>query len=136
MNKLLKSKSGEGYVDSVIIVLSAILVIALAIKVIPVFIIKHQLDTYATELCRTAEISGRIDSETTIRAQELTNQTGINPVITWNASFISGTNEVQLNDDISVVLTYTMDIGLFNGFGSFPVHLTSKATGRSEVYWK
>ena len=26
--------------------------------------------------------------------------------------------------------------GLFGGFGSFPVTLTSKASGKSEVYWK
>lgn len=136
MKKLLKSKRGEGYIDSVIIVMSAVLVIALAIKVIPVFITKHQLDTYATELCRTAEISGRVDSETTIRAQQLTQQTGINPGITWTANYILGTNEVQLNDNISVVLTYSKDIGLFGSFGSFPVQLTSKATGRSEEYWK
>ena len=136
MLKNLKSRSGEGYIDSVIIVISAVLVIALAIKVIPAFIVKHQLDTYATELCRTSEIAGHVGTETTERAQELTQQTGINPGIIWTANYISGTNDVQLNDNITVVLTYTINIGLFGSFGSFPIHLTSKATGRSEVYWK
>ena len=113
MLKLLKSRRGEGYIDSVIIIMSAVLVIALAIKVIPIFIVKYQLETYATELCRTAEISGRVGTETTVRTQELTQQTGINPGITWTADYISGSNEVQLNDSIAVVLMYTMDIGLF-----------------------
>jgi hypothetical protein len=29
-----------------------------------------------------------------------------------------------------------VDIGLFGGFGSFPVTLKAQATGKSEVYWK
>ena len=57
MLKLLKSKRGEGYIDVCVLVLCAMLVIALAVQVLPVFISKNQLDTYATELCREAEIS-------------------------------------------------------------------------------
>jgi len=34
-----------------------------------------------------------------------------------------------------VILTVPVDIGFFE-FGSFPITLTSKATGRSEVYHK
>lgn len=136
MLKILKSKSGEGYVDVVVILISAMLVIALAAKVIPVFIVKHQLDTFATELCRTAEIAGCISSETAARAQELTEQTSLNPLIAWTADYISGTNRVQLNGNITVTLKQTVNIGLFGIFGSFPVELTSKATGKSEVYWK
>jgi hypothetical protein len=29
-----------------------------------------------------------------------------------------------------------VNIGLFGGFGSFPIELTAKASGKSEVYWK
>ena len=32
--------------------------------------------------------------------------------------------------------TAETDIGLFGGFGSFPITLTASATGKSEVYWK
>lgn len=136
MLKILKSNRGEGYIDVVIIVISAMLVIAFALKVIPVFVAKHQLDTYATELCRTAEIAGRVGSETTTRAQELAQQTGITPGIEWIANYISDSNNIQLNGSITVVLSYTMNIGLFGNFGSFPIQLTSKASGRSEAYWK
>ena len=59
MLKLLKSKRGEGYIDVCVLVLCSVLVIALAVKVFPVFIAKNQLDTFATELCREAEISGK-----------------------------------------------------------------------------
>lgn len=136
MLKLLKSKRGEGYIDTVIIVVSAMLVIALAVKIFPVFIAKHQLDTYAAELCRTAEIAGRIGIETDTRTQELTQQTGISPNIEWTVNYISDSHNVQLNDSFLLELSYSMNIGLFGSFGSFPVKMTSKAVGRSEVYWK
>jgi hypothetical protein len=42
---------------------------------------------------------------------------------------------IQLNNEVTVTLTLQYDIGFFN-FGSFPITLTSKATGKSEVYWK
>lgn len=131
MLKILKNKRGEGYIDVVVLVLCAMLVIALAINVLPVYIAKNQLDSFATELCREAEIAGRIGTETNLRAQVLREKTGLDPVITW-----SRTGNIQLNQEFTVTLTLQADIGLFGGFGSFPVTLTAKASGKSEVYWK
>jgi hypothetical protein len=131
MKKILKSNRGEGYIDVCVLVLCAVLVIALAVRVLPVFIAKNQLDTYATELCREAEISGRVGSETSRRAAVLTEQTGLSPRISW-----SKTGNIQLNEEITVTLTLDMNIGLFGGFGSFPISLRSEASGKSEVYHK
>lgn len=136
IKKLISSRSGEGYIDVITIIISAMLVIALAVKVFPVFVVKHQLNNFANELCRTAEIAGRVGIETTARKEELKAQTGLSPHITWTTNYISGTNKVQLNEKIEVTLNQTENIGLFGSFGSFPIELTSKATGRSEVYWK
>lgn len=133
--RLLKEKKGEGYVDTVVIVLAAMLVIAFAVKLFPVFVAKNQLNTYATEIMRTAEITGRVGTEISVKAESLKEQTGISPKITWQADYISGTNKVQLNDEMTVNVSRTVDIGFFS-FGSFPIELNSKATGRSEVYWK
>lgn len=131
MKKLLKCKRGEGYIDVCVLVLCAMLVIALAVQVLPVFIAKNQLDTYATELCREAEISGRVGSETSRRAAVLTEQTGLSPCISWSKS-----GGIQLNEEITVTLTLEKNIGLFGGFGSFPITLRSQASGKSEVYHK
>jgi len=128
--KILNSKRGEGYVDIIVIVLCIMLFVALAVKVFPVFIAKNQLDTFATELIREAEIAGRVGSETTAKANQLKTQVGIDPAISW-----SRTGNFQLNTEVTVTLTLRHDIGFFN-FGSFPITLTSKATGKSEVYWK
>ena len=128
---VLKNQRGEGYVDVIVMVLCAVMVLALAMRVLPVFIQKQQLDTFATELVREAEVSGRIGSETDRRAAILSEQTGLDPEIEW-----SDGGRIQLNDDITVILTLETNIGLFGEFASFPITLRSQATGKSEVYWK
>jgi len=129
--KALKSKRGEGYIDVCVLVLCAMLVIALAVRVFPVFIAKQQLDTFATELCREAEIAGRVGTETTRREQLLREKTGINPTVSWSTS-----GRIQLNEEFTVTVTLQTNIGLFGGFGSFPITLRAEADGKSEVYWK
>ena len=131
MLNVLKSKSGKGYIDAVVVVLAVMMVLALVVRVAPVFVAKQQLDTFATELCRTAEISGRVWSETTARANRLKDDTGLNPAISW-----SKTGNLQLNEEFTVTLSTTVNIGLFGDFSSFPITLSAKATGVSEVYHK
>ncbi len=131
MLKILRSKQGEGYIDVAALVLCAMLVIALAVRVFPAYIIKQQVDTFATELMREAEIAGRIGTETTNRELLLREKTGITPMVTWSKS-----GRIQLNEEITVTVTFETNIGLFGGFGSFPVTLRADASGKSEVYWK
>ena len=131
MKKILKSERGEGYIDVAVLVLCAMLVIALAVKVFPVYIQKQQLDTFASELMREAEIAWRIGNETSQRERILREKTGLNPSISW-----SKTGRIQLGEEITVTLTYQTNIGLFGGFGSFPITLRADAAGKSEVYWK
>ncbi len=131
MLKILRSKQGEGYIDVAVLVLCAMLVIALAVRVFPAYIIKQQVDTFATELMREAEIAGRVGTETTNRELILREKTGITPTVTW-----SKLGRIQLNEEITVTVTFDTNIGLFGGFGSFPVTLRADAAGKSEVYWK
>ena len=67
LKRLLRSRRGEGYIDVCVLVVCAMLVIALAIKIMPVYIAKQQLDTFATELVREAELYGGVGTETTRR---------------------------------------------------------------------
>lgn len=131
MLKLFHSRQAEGYIDVAVMVLCTMLVIAFAVRVFPVYIEKNQLDTFASELCREAEISGRVGTETTERAQMLKEKTGLDPDIQW-----SKTGKIQLNQEFTVTVTMRTNIGLFGGFSSFPITLTAKADGVSEVYWK
>lgn len=127
----LRNRRGEGYIDVIILVLCAMLVIALAVKVFPVYIAKQQLDTFSTELIREAEIAGQVGAETSRREQLLREKTGLIPSVSW-----SDTGRIQLNEEITVTVTFQTNIGLFANFGSFPITLRSDAAGRSEVYWK
>lgn len=79
LKRILRSRRGEGYIDVCVLVLCAMLVIALAVQVLPAFIAKQQLDTFATELVREAEIAGRIGPETDRREQALREQTRPGP---------------------------------------------------------
>ena len=131
MLKRLRSRRGEGYIDIAVLVLIAMLVIAFAVRLFPVYIEKNQLDSFSTELCREAEISGRVGTETDARARELEAQTGLHPNISW-----SRTGNIPLDQEVTVTVTAQTNIGLFGGFGSFPVTLKGQATGKSEIYWK
>ena len=128
---ILRTNRGEGYIDICVLVLCAMLVIALAVSVFPVFLAKNQLDTFAEELCREAEISGRVGTETARREQVLRQRTGLEPEVEW-----SETGDIQLNHEITVDLTVARNLGLFGNFGSFPITLRASATGKSEVYHK
>lgn len=131
MKQILKNNRGEGYMDVVVLVLCAMLMIALAVKVFPAYIVKQQVDTFATELVREAEISGRIGSETTNREILLRERTGITPTVSWSKN-----GRIQLNEEVTVTVTYRVELGLFGGFGSFPITLRADAAGKGEVYWK
>lgn len=131
LQSILKGKRAEGYVDVIVLVLCAVMVLALALKVLPVFVAKQQLDTFATELVREAEVTGRVGSETDRRAAILREKTGIDPDISWSTG-----GRIQLNEEVTVTLTLQKNIGLFGDFGSFPITLQAQAVGKSEVYWK
>ena len=128
---IVKNRRAEGYIDVVVLVLCAVLMLALAIRILPVCVAKQQLDTFATELVREAEVTGRVGSETSRRAAVLREKTGIDPDISWSTG-----GRIQLNEEVTVTLTLRRNIGLFGGFGSFPITLQAQATGKSEVYWK
>ncbi len=100
----LRDSRGEGYIDVAVLVLCTMLVVALAVKVLPVYIAKSQLDTFAAELCREAEIAGRVGSETSLREQVLREKTGLDPVVTW-----SKTGKIQLNQEFTVTVTLRRD---------------------------
>lgn len=92
---------------------------------------KIQLDNFADELVREAEISGRVGSETAARQRVLEEKTGLHPAVSWSSS-----GNIQLNEEVTVTVTLQKDLGLFGRLGSFPVTIRARASGKSEVYWK
>lgn len=132
LDKILKENGGNGYVDIVVLVLIAIMVIALGIKVFPAFMAKDRLNTFANQLLREAQVEGMIEIDYESIAESI--DININSV-TWEAKTIDD-RKVQLDEVITVTCTTNVEIGLFGDFGSFSIPLKSKTTGKSEVYWK
>ena len=129
--KIMRDKKGEGYIDAAVVVFCVMFVIALGVRVFPVFITKLQLDNFADELVREAEISGRIGYETTARQRTLEEKMGIHPTVSWSRQ-----GKIPLNEEVTVTLILQKDLGLFGRLGSFPVTMRARASGKSEVYWK
>ncbi|MCL2637498.1 MAG: DUF4320 family protein [Oscillospiraceae bacterium] len=125
-----KSKKGEGYIDVVVLTIVSMLVLCTLLAVAPVFIAKMNLDTYANELSREAEISGRVGAETTQRLDRLNEIKGLNPDVAWDRI-----GRIQIGQDVTVTVSTVVDIGFFS-FVAIPITLTSTATGTSEVLWK
>lgn len=132
IRNICKNCEGESYLDVAVGVLCLMLVVALAMTLFPIFMKKQQLDTFAEEIVRQAEIVG--STNVSGRIAQLKRETGLDPQIQWDCEYYSG-NKVRLNGDIQVTLTERVDIGFFV-FGSFPVELKAKASGKSEVYYK
>lgn len=129
---VLRNKRGEGYLDTAIQVLASCIVLALALAVYPVVIGKFELNRFADDLKRQVEITGQTG---TIEAviQSLKEDTKLNPNIHIDANTIDG-SRIQFGDQFTITLTHDFDIG-FGPFGSWPITLPAKATGKSEVYW-
>ena len=53
--KIMRDKKGEGYIDAAVVVFCVMFVIALGVRIFPVFITKIQLDNFADELVREAK---------------------------------------------------------------------------------
>ena len=122
-----RNRRGEGYIDVAIGIFCLMLVLALAMTLFPVFMKKQQLDSFAERIVIQAEIVGSTDVSG--RIAQFKQETGLDPQIEWDCDYYSG-NKVQLNGDIQVTLTQRVDIGFFV-FGSFPIELKAKASGKS-----
>ena len=130
--RILKQKQGYGYIDIIVLVLIVMMIISLGIKVFPAFIAKSRLNTFSNQILRDAQTQGKIEIDYSDTAETI--DINIEDVI-WEANTLED-KKVQLDEKITVTSTTTVEIGLFGDFTSFPISLESKATGKSEVYWK
>ncbi len=134
MKKLLKrlrSTRGEGYIDVAVAFMVIMITLVAVIKITPVFITKMTLNNYANELCREAEIAGRIGTETEARFERLNESNpDLTPTVIW-----SKTGKVQIGNTFTVTVSTDYDFSFFF-FKNRPVTLSSTAEGTSEVFWK
>ena len=119
--KRLKSTRGEGYIDISVAVLVVMILLVAVIKI----------NNYANELCREAEIAGRVGTETTTRLDRLNeSHPDLNPTNTW-----SKTGNIQIGNTFTVTVSTTYDFSFFV-FSTTPITISATAEGTSEVFWK
>ena len=128
--KIWNNNRGSIYLDLTIGIYCLLFLLAIFLHTLPVFTTQNKLNHFVAEVLRTAELSGRIDTEVDGEIARQTRITGLSPEISFSV-----TGEVDLGEEILVTGKITVDIG-FGSVGSFPVPLVSTASGRSEVYWK
>ena len=125
-----KNNRGAIYLDVMIGVYCLLFVLAIFLYALPIFTMQNRLNHFVAEVLRTAELSGRIDTEVDGEIARQKRITGLSPELSF-----SSFGEVDLGEEIVVTGKITVDIG-FRPVGSFPVPLVSSMSGRSEVYWK
>lgn len=131
-----KSKRGEGYVDVAVAVLVISFLLILLVSVFGLMHQKQTLNQMVEQLAETAAINGCVDDEVMERYEQLCEQTGLTPTVTFEAIYFDeDTGKVQLGEIISCTLT--METSLI-GFGGelFPIDMTVTASGVSQVYWR
>ena len=133
---MLKDKRGDGYIELVVAVLVAVFILVLIISVWSAITLKQDMRYMCQELVSTATVSGRIGPEVEARFEELCQEVGFTPEITWAVTYCdSSGKKVQLGEIISCTLTHEM---MLQGFGTFrlPFTVTVTRSGLSRVYWK
>lgn len=134
--KKICNKKGEGYVDVAVAVLVISFLLILLVSVFGVIHQKQTLNQMAEQIAEIASINGCVDDEVMERYEQLCEQTGLTPTVTFDATYFDeDTGKVQLGDIISCTLT--METSLI-GFGGelFPIDMTVTASGVSQVYWR
>lgn len=130
------NKRAEGYVDVAVAVLVISFLLILLVSVFGVIHQKQTLNQMAEQIVEIASINGCVDDEVMERYEQLCEQTGLTPTMTFEATYFDDdTGKVQLGDIITCTLT--MDTSLI-GFGGelFPINMTVTASGVSQVYWR
>ena len=131
-----KSKRGEGYVDVAVAVLVISFLLILLVSVFGLMHQKQTLNQMAEQLAETAAINGCVDDEVMERYEQLCEQTGLTPTVTFEAIYFDeDTGKVQLGEIISCTLTMENSLIGFSG-ELFPINMTVIASGVSQVYWR
>ena len=133
----INNKRGENYIDTVVGVIAAMMVIVVALNVFSFLTLKQDLDYYAKEIVEVCCSYGKTCEEVQDRDEELTAELGISPDLSFDGTeyFNVSKRTVQYGEVIVVTVTYQTYV---RGLGVFkiPVTLTAKHSGLSRRYWK
>ncbi len=136
IKKLMRSKRGEGYIDTAVSVVVFVMILVVAINIFSFIALKQEMDQIAEELIEAATYAGSFEGEFWNRDSELLNQYYYYGISTSAEKYFnSGYGRVQLGDTMTVkidVTTHLKGLGIFK----IPVTVSVTRSGISEKYWK
>lgn len=140
LRRVVVRRNGNTYIEAIIAVCLLFSIIATFLFLPPVYAWKQNVDTMARKLVRAVEVSGEINADIDALYTRLSDELGIHPTITWEATYIGDTKKIQLRDTFRLTLSSEYPITIFEPTFSDPVQvkipITVTLTGVSEVYHK
>ena len=135
--KVAKDRKGAGYISTVILVLVSMMVLAVAISAFSLLATQLKLTRFANEMVGIATVCGGITPEVAERYNELSEETGLSPSVSWSADWLDeSAKTVQLSDTISVTLEMDTVIDGLGDAVNIPVNLKIRRSGLSQRYYK
>lgn len=135
--KVLKSRKGDMFITSSVIIFVVVVLLIITVNVFMVIGQIINLDYFSSELIETAAAAGRIGPEVDSRYNELCEQTGLTPTVTWTASYHNASKRtVQLADTISVKLSFETSLPAMGDFFELTIPLERTKSRLSKMYWK
>lgn len=136
LSKILRCKSGGFAVESSLAIIVFVMFLAFFLSFFPVVTRISVQNSMANELARYTEIRGAVDSSVTAEFERLKQTSTITDAeLYWDVDFIEGTNKIALQEPFTITIHSKAKIGVGTVF-AIPVTVKSKASGRSENYWK
>ena len=136
IKKFMRSKRGEGYVDTAISVVGFVMILVVAINIFSFIALKQEMDQIAEELIETATYAGSFEGDFWNRDSELLGQYYYYGIETSAEKYYNSVyGRVQLGDTMTVkiyVTTHLKGLGIFQ----IPVTVSVTRSGISERYWK
>ena len=137
---LIEERGDATYTGVIVFTVIAMITIVLMLNVMSVVMMKSELDGAADQVARQIQLAGGVDSDTEDLIEYLRN--GINAeniefVIDTNFITAQGSNtRIQIGTPFYLTVTADTKLGGFFTFADYPLKMTSRAAGVSEVYWK
>jgi len=136
MKKLLRSRRGEGYIDTCVSVIVFVMIMVVAINIFSFITLKTEMDEICDELIETATYTGEFGSRFWERDGELLGDYYYYDIKTTAEKFYNTSlRRVQLGDTMTVrieIQTYLKGLGAIK----IPVTVSVQKSGISEKYWK
>ncbi|MGI6039118.1 MAG: DUF4320 family protein [Clostridiales bacterium] len=135
----LKNNRGDIYFEFLICMILFIFVLSLCIQLTTSVQLKFWLDRQTAAIVRHVQISGEVDAAADEMISGIRDRLGdsvSNVNIEWDTSFITGTNKIQLGNQVRLIVRGELSLFRLGKSEIIKVDISSEMAGTCERYWK